>query len=195
MVLFEFYGMQLVTSCIAGLPLLELRSGQALVFLHTSCFFPLSVLFLVRPRKRTKKNGAARRGAGFSANLISREIVRHCPETPRVSTRRHCWTDQHGKTHRSTTGRSTGEPVKPQTPKLRHRAPVRLNPLEGDRNPHAATGTEFAGGGIFPTPGRPFSLRPFSCTPKKKDQKERRRSERGRFFRESPQQRNRETLP
>ena len=43
-------------------------SGRHWHFYSLHPFFFFHALFLVRPRKRAKKNGAARRGAGFSAN-------------------------------------------------------------------------------------------------------------------------------
>ena len=66
--------------------------------------------FLLRPRKRAKKKGAARRGAGFSANLLSGENVRHCPETGLAYTKRHCWTEKRGKNPLSATGWPGGIP-------------------------------------------------------------------------------------
>ena len=64
----------------------------------TFSFLFLFVLFLVRPRKRTKKNGAVRHGAGFSANRLTGEYRRLCPTCEKGYTKPRCWTDKHGKT-------------------------------------------------------------------------------------------------
>ena len=64
----------------------------------TFSFLFLFVLFLVRPRKRTKKNGAVRHGAGFSANRLTGEYRRLCPTCEKGYTKPRCWTDQRGKT-------------------------------------------------------------------------------------------------
>ena len=45
--------------------------GYAHVFLVNYYYLCFYALFLSRQRKRAKKNGAARRGAGFSVNHLS----------------------------------------------------------------------------------------------------------------------------
>ena len=52
----------------------------------TFSFLFLFVLFLVRPRKRTKKNGAVRHGAGFSVNNLKGTIVNRVTYEPLRST-------------------------------------------------------------------------------------------------------------
>ena len=65
------YGLHLVTysngwTTLAGT---VFRADTDFSSLFSFCFF--FVLFLVRPRKRTKKNGAVRHGAGFSTNCCN----------------------------------------------------------------------------------------------------------------------------
>ena len=66
------YGLHLVTYSIVGQPLLERRSGQTQTFPLSLAFF-FSVLFLVRPRKRTKKNGAVRHGGRWGKRASTRQ--------------------------------------------------------------------------------------------------------------------------
>ncbi len=73
------YGLHLVTYSIVGQPLLEPRSGQTQTFPLSLAFVFFFVLFLVRPRKRTKKNGAVRHGAGFSTNCCNGIFKRRRP--------------------------------------------------------------------------------------------------------------------
>ena len=76
--------------------------------------FPLP-FFLFRPRKRAKKKGAARRGAGFSVNYLSGVKGSRLPCYLNRPTELCCWTDLHGKTPNHTTERAkrlhTGRPT------------------------------------------------------------------------------------
>ncbi len=80
------------------------RADTDISSLFSFCFF--FVLFLVRPRKRTKKNGAVRHGAGFSTKRLRGADQLQCPTNPCGIPRRWCWTDQRGKTPHATTGRT-----------------------------------------------------------------------------------------
>ena len=73
------YGLHLVTysngwTTLAGT---AFRADIDISSLFSFCFF--FVLFLVRPRKRTKKNGAVRHGAGFSTNCCNGIFKRRRP--------------------------------------------------------------------------------------------------------------------
>ena len=73
------YGLHLVTysngwTTLAGT---AFRADTDISSLFSFCFF--FVLFLVRPRKRTKKNGAVRHGAGFSTNCCNGNFQASAP--------------------------------------------------------------------------------------------------------------------